>query len=443
MKANFLKRYLVLMLSVVTICGGNQIGLFTVMDAVAAPTEASSADPVKILLMNQVSPDFSDAQAEFVNAHYDYVFTGTLSAKMRSRVTGPQLFLYRSIGGTWTGFRHLDWDHINSNETMFCHNTDEANPHPNKRILTIWDAWLMAADDIVPADDPKALNHWINYYAVTTTAQVQTYNYDGLFVDAAGHKLNASSVNGLMPNGYSDEKWRDARYEGLAMIKSYLPDNLVIFNGLHNGNGVEHSLTLTNGGIWEGFAFNSFNAGYTGEDRWRNAVAFLQQHNENSMLAIVSKAKDLTSDIQKRMFILSSYLLVHTSNVALYMIDLEYSEDDTIFYYPEYEIKPGMPLGPYTEIQDGLFIRSFDEGIVLVNPSPSKSTSYFLDRSYRKVVPMGGGALPENGISDGILQYELVSGTFTLPPVSGYVLLKDDNRPDPPTSLRVAKEKHK
>lgn len=438
MQSTILTGYLVLMLSVATVCAGDQIASSrAVVDSINTPTDEQRAEPVRIRIMNQISSLLTDAQVDFVNAHYDYVFTGSLSAELRARVTGPQLFLYRSIGGTWTGFSHFDWDHINNYETMFCHNTSEANLHPNKRILTIWDAWLMAADDMVPADAPDALNHWINYYAVTASTQVHAHNYDGLFVDAAGHRLTAGTLYGLLPDGYSDEKWRDARYAGLEMIKSYLPDKWVIFNGLHSNNGVEHSLTLTDGGVWEGFAFNKYNDGYIGESLWRAAVDLFSRNNENSMLAMVSKSQNLTSDIQTRMFILSSYLLVYTNNVGLYMIDLDNSEADTLFFYPEYEIEPGSPLGPYTETQDGLFVRNFDQGVVLVNPSAEKTISYLLDKPYRKVIPSGGGALPENGVSDGVIDYESVSGTLALPPVSGFVLLKDDVRPGPPDNLKV------
>jgi hypothetical protein len=45
-----------------------------------------------------------------------------------------------------------------------------------------------------------------------------------------------------------------------------------VFNGLHSGNGVEHSLKLTDGGVWETFAFKASDDGYASEEKWREAI---------------------------------------------------------------------------------------------------------------------------------------------------------------------------
>ena len=190
----------------------------------------------------RISTQISPEQVDFVNQHYDFVMTPILSHAMRAAIHRPQLILYRSIQGTWTGFNHFDWEHINAHENMFEH-------HHSERILTIWNSWLMNADDLVNPTDPDALGHWINYYAVTASEQIYQYDYDGLFIDSASHRLGKSAVNGIMPDDYDAEEWRQGRVSSLAFIKSYLPDKSVVFNGLHSRAGAEDSLANTDGGM--------------------------------------------------------------------------------------------------------------------------------------------------------------------------------------------------
>jgi polyhydroxybutyrate depolymerase len=369
-------------------------------------------------------PVKTDAQIDFVNGHYDSVMTSILNAELREKIQGPKLFLYRSIQGTWTQFNQFNWTHIAANENMFCHNSTAENTHPNNRIITIWNSWLMDGADLVDSDDPDALNHWINYYAVTASEQVYTLGYDGLFIDSASHKLWPGAVYGLMPDGYSDDGWRDGRYAALEFIKSYFPDKLVVFNGLHSDNGVENSLKLTDGGVWETFAFKASDDGYAGEEKWREAIELVERNKGEKLNLLVSKKKNLAADVQSRLFILTSYLLVSNQNVFLSMIDLDYDQLESIYYYPEYEIDLGVPLGCYRVNDEGIYERKFEKGMVLVNPSDTESYTYSLDKGYNIVIPVGGGVLPENGVPDGYLTYESVNDLLILPPVSGVVLLE-------------------
>jgi len=222
----------------------------------------NSAEAQQIFKGVRVSYSITDEQVDFINTHFDFVLTPFLSNQIRESFQKPELFLYRSIQGTWTDFNQFDWNHINSNENMFCH-SDSADQSQSTRILTIWDSWLMDGKDLVDSLAADAMNHWVNYYAVTASDQVHTYDYDGLFIDSAGHKLGEGAVNGIMPWDYSPDTWRDGRYAALSFIKTYLPDKKVIFNGLHSGNGADSSLSLTDGGMWEDFVYDINDGSYT------------------------------------------------------------------------------------------------------------------------------------------------------------------------------------
>lgn len=360
-------------------------------------------------------PVKTDAQIDFVNSHYDYVMTSVLNTELREKIQGPKLLLYRSIQGTWTDFNHFNWKHIDLNENMFCH-------HNDNRIKTIWNSWLMNGSDLADRNAPDALNHWVNYYAITASEQVHEYNYDGLFIDSASHRLWPGAVYNLMPDDYSDKDWRDGRCRALEFIKSYFPDEIVVFNGLHTGNGAEHSLTFTDGGMWETFAFRPSNSKYYGEEKWREVIELVERNREDKLICVVSKKKYLIQDIQSRMFILTSYLLVSNQNVLLTMIDLDYDQLKSIYYYPEYEVDLGSPLSSYT-VNDGIYERKFEKGIVLVNPSAIKSHTLSLDKEYNKIVPVGGGLVQKDGSCEGSITYQTVNNEITLPPISGVVLI--------------------
>ncbi len=386
-------------------------------------SEASHKNINYINIGTRISKEITDAQIDFVNAHYNYVLTSLLSNEVRNKIQGPQLLLYRSIQGTWTNFNQFDWNHINENENMFCHNSSTKNPNPNNRILTIWNSWLMDGDDLVDKNCSDALNHWINYYAVTASKQVYEFNYDGLFIDSASHNLWPSAVYNLMPDNYSGDKWRDGRYNALKFIKSYFPDKTVIFNGLHAGNGAERSLVLTDGGMWETFAFQPSSSKYWGEEKWKEVIELTERNSNEKLISIVSKKKHLTDDVQSRMFILASYLLVSNPNVSLTMVDLDYGDGGELLYYPEYEINLGNALGAYTIGNNSIYERRFEKGIVLVNPSNVKSHTIILEKEYNAVIPEGGGLIQKDGTCKGSITYEIVNDKIILLPKTGVILI--------------------
>jgi hypothetical protein len=368
----------------------------------------------------RISVQVGEGVQRSVNAHYAYVMTPVLSREVRRAVQGPDLILYRSIQGTWEGFGQFDWAHINATETMFEH-------HQGERILTLWNSWLMNTDDLVAADAPDAMNHWVNYYAVTASEQVYEYDYDGLFIDSASHQLHPSAVRGKMPDDYDPDDWYRGRVESLAFIKSYLPDKSVIFNGLHSRGGAENSLANTDGGMWEVFAFKPQTGEYQGIAAWLEVMELVSAHNAEKQIVLVLKEQpDLNHDLQKRIFTVASYLLVSNENVILSMTDLGHINSSLPLYYPEYSVDLGSPLSDFTYSEaESLAIRKFEHGIVLVNPSESETAVFETNNPYLSVQPIGGGEVAEDGSWDGSVEYELIATeSIELPPLSGLLLLE-------------------
>ena len=366
----------------------------------------------------------SPAQVDFINNHFEFVNTSYLSAEVRAAIQGPELSLYRSIQDTWPGYSQFLWEHINANENMFCH-YDSLDQSENTRILTIWGSWLMDGNDLVDPDDPDAMNHWINYYAVTASNQIDSCGYDGLFVDAAAHSFSYKRLVNPdhMPWNYNEDEWREGRRQALEFIKFHLPDKTVVFNGLHNRAGEDSSLVFTDGGMWEDFAYSPQDEGdYQGIANWWAAIQCIQNYREDNLLFMAVKKSGLIEDYQARMFSVASYLLVSNENVVLSLSDWTYH--DSIQYYPEYDISIGEPIGDFELREDTLFTREFADGLVLVNPTETYSKTYNLENEYYQIVPIGGGIIDRDATYDGYLSYELVSGEIEIPPVCA-VILKD------------------
>jgi hypothetical protein len=152
---------------------------------------------------------------------------------------------------------------------------------------------------------------------------------------------------------------------------------------------------------------------------------------------LFAKKPGLTTDIEPTIFILASYLLVSNENVALSMGDFDYDKGTAMQYFPEYDIDLGAPLGGYS-VENG--VRGFEKGFVLVNPSDFQSKTYTLDRDYYKVISSGGAYVEKDGSWYGSLDYETVSGILTLPPVSGFVLLSEEDDETPMVEITKPKK---
>lgn len=159
---------------------------------------------------------------------------------------------------------------------------------------------------------------------------------------------------------------------------------------------------------------------YYGEEKWQEAIRLADIYGNEKYICLVSKKAGFTEDVSARMFVFASYLLVSHPSVILYISDLSYGTK-VILYYPEYEVDLGNPLGTYSE-RDGVFERRFEKGRVLVNPSASTSRTIPLDVLCEKIIPVGGGIVPPNGLWQGRLITQPVSQTLEIPPVSGVVL---------------------
>jgi hypothetical protein len=140
--------------------------------------------------------------------------------------------------------------------------------------------------------------------------------------------------------------------------------------------------------------------------------------------------KGYKENTDSRIFALACYLLGANELSTYNFVDIDNEFSNPLQYYPEYEIDLGNPVdypNKVVELLDpetNLVIRLFEKGMVIVNPW-SYHIDIQLDATYQKITPHGGGIVRIDGITDGYLTYESISGCVTVPKQSAIILLVD------------------
>lgn len=244
--------------------------------------------------------------------------------------------------------------------------------------------------------------------------------YDGIYFDNT--TTITSDFEDLVtepPLGYDESAYYNAVYALLGATRTDFPGKTVIFNTYAGWEtpgfrGLE-LLPVADGIFFEGFSYK-VRAGLFDKPR------LLQQLTD--FAGIVQSGKSAVAldygspgDITRRTLSLACYLLVANENALHFFSSPEVDSD--VQQWPEDSLNLGSPTGAYVTTSSGLLQRDFTGGRVLVNPEDTLSLSYTVEATRReKMVPSGGGAWPATGSLD----WQTLSGTVTLPPMSGLIL---------------------
>lgn len=382
--------------------------------------------------------EVSQAQIDFLNSNYDYLRVFRPIQEFREVIDIP-IFLYRTIAGAGTldsGYTDtwIDGDYMNMHEDMFLHSA--VSSRADKRFENPFGRWATNVCDFGESAK-EGVDHWVNYYTSRAVEDIYSVNYDGLFIDSAEHELDSKwpipEMESLVEN-YSNEDWVICLRNAFAHIKAKMPDKTVIFNGLHRGSAdAVESLEYVDGGFHEEFLYSWYRGneeGYFGKQNWISIIETIEKVKESKIIRLLSSPRGSKLDdiIKTRMFILGSYLLVSNENVYISFNDHDLKDQEEWFdgipRLPEFDIRLGKPLGAYYE-KDDIYIREFEDGLVIVNPDERATYNYHLDNTCYKVIPEGVNVVDKNGsISGGSLEYEPISGTIEVKPVSGLIVLR-------------------
>jgi hypothetical protein len=241
---------------------------------------------------------------------------------------------------------------------------------------------------------------WMKYSVDNYLAS--SAGWDGVFLDVVPLQIKHISPNGFQ--GYSDDKeFQAALVAYLDYAHSRFAENqkLFIVNGaeliyqddyvsfIPSKNYWELFLDITDGCLEESFA-NRYYWGrsevWQPEERWARQIQAMEYAEEHSKYYIAfSHNRGLNR--QDTIYNLGSFLLgagghSYFYNMGLEKYRLENFKVDYELFKDVYAVNLGKPIGNMYQ-EDGLWLRQFEKGLVVVNPDDT-SHLLTLDRKMRR-----------------------------------------------------------
>jgi hypothetical protein len=238
-------------------------------------------------------------------------------------------------------------------------------------------------------------------------------HYDGCFLDSLGptgvngEALTSLPINPSTNNVYTRREWLAATETVAERVRSALTPTPVIMNGLVDGPGYFNSSGPTErlldgalGGMSEAFirAAGTGASKYKGEVAWKNDVDMLADaglRSSGNIAFAITKVWCAASDSQVNSlhrYALGSFLLGYRPGHAYFQFR---SDHDLTRPYAYEDVVLGTPSSSYFRT-NGLYVRNFQYGKVIVNPTTS-SHSISLTRRYKDL----SGVLRSGSISLG------------------------------------------
>ena len=260
--------------------------------------------------------------------------------------------------------------------------------------------------------NPKS-SGWRDHRLAECRQKLAASHYDGCFLDSLGPTgVNGESVTAIpidpaTNRAYTRRAWLTATETVSERVRSGIAPRPMLMNGLVDGpgyfNGTGPTETLLNGaagGMSEAFmrAASSGVAKYKGEEGWRHDVDMLadvgQRTSGGIALAITKVWCSATSSqiASWHRYALGSFLLGYRPGHAYF----QFRSNHDLTTPSSYEnVVLGNPIRAYQRV-NGLYVRDFQYGKVIVNPTTS-SHSLSLSRRYVDL----GGAYRSGSISLG------------------------------------------
>lgn len=250
------------------------------------------------------------------------------------------------------------------------------------QISTQYPNWFLLDINGNPIHYPNSSNFfmdpgspgWREYFIEKVNRFQQDNGWDGLFLDNVDGSLNRFEDWGILLANYpSDAAYQQAIVGFLQEISRsdfhiagkpiyanipFLVDTGVWFEYLQHLDGA----------MLEAFAVGWEN-GYLSKEEWLSQME-LAEHTQKLGKDIFLVAQGTVDDIERMRFGFASFLLINNGQAYF-----RYTNDDayrTLWWYPEYDIHPGQPVGPRYE-RNGIWYRDFEHGKVMVDPTNHKS----------------------------------------------------------------------
>ncbi len=361
--------------------------------------------------------DMSEAQFEFAATHYDGTQKVFASDVRRFRSGNPNFVILNYRLGEGLGYRSTsgeclpDGDWVKVIEAEKWLREYPTNPPEEwfyhidgQRVLFCdWGWYLMDTNN--PA--------WRTYWAAEVFRQLRANGADGIFVDSL-----------IPPNYYGGDRFSPQLPVIDEAFEQEWAARIEAFIAFGQSGDLADYYFIPNVGEW---ATGRDTTDYSGADgvmvegfgRWTDGAYFSAAQNDwqlqmDRVLQMVNQDKVLLlqqyvdgADTKDRLFLLGSYLLVKGRYTY---INLEFSPQPE--WFPEYSIPIGEPVGGIPSSVSslwhsgwGVYVRTYSNGLVLVNPSDEVLT-VDLGQMYYQAFPAGGGVVPFDGdVSGWIVDY--------------------------------------
>lgn len=373
---------------------------------------------------DQLGSRMSEAQVEFAASHYAGTQKMERSEAERLRAYNPDLIILHYRLGLGLGYRTIEGDCDPTGEWIHLIEGDEwAQEWPGESMVA--DDWFYHwpvgnRSRIMNCDWGWYLMNlenqgWRTYWTKEVLRQVLAIDADGVFADSFSvpNYLGAERFKPNLP--LSDPGFESEWAEDLEAFIAYLQESdLQNYYFVPNVGSWVTSRDSTDysdvdGVMVEGFAEWGMGQYFELSD-WQLQMDRILNLVQQDKVILAQQYID-PMDLNERMFILGSYLLVKGHQTYL-----NFEVDMLPEWFPEYAIAIGHPVDGIPENISllwasawNVYRRNYSNGIVLVNPADAIRTIH-LDRTYYQVIPSGGGIVPENGdISGWSLNYRAVN----------------------------------
>jgi hypothetical protein len=376
------------------------------------------------VFVDQLTTQMTDAQKAFMATHAvgSQKLVKTLADSMRSYNPDFIVVQYHLAfgagdisnidGNDWVS----NWTFENAQEDFFEHRS--WSTQPNQRVLQQDWNWYLT--------DPTG--DWALYFIGNTLDRMDPLGeqFDGVFADSASQPWNTDPA-----------KWWEGSDDPHDMFTYWTPKTQQFFDTVAAAyhtlptyyylipNAGSYVTTISDitydqcdGVMIEGFSH--WDAGsYFDEVDWRLQMSRIRDLAIKDKIILCQTGVEVDNTVD-RLFVLGSYMLIKDNYTYLNMLGPWGLEPQ---WWPEYSWNPGPAVEDWTTIDelqdpDGCYVRHFDNGIVIVNPS-DETRYYTTTKMYSHTMYASGGLLPEDGVPTGVATGPIVgAGVQEIPPHS-------------------------
>ena len=344
---------------------------------VAAPAHAltkpaPTTDTIRVFA-DQLPDGLPPAQLDFAAAHYAGAQKLGASTTLALKARNPSFFMIQYRLGLGLGRR----TQLRFGDTW----RPEWPAHPQARwfyrykdsrvFQTTWGWYLMNTDDA----------SWRAYYVAQLRRQVATTHADGAFLDSTSVPNGFGADTFTPPLPPIDVPWElgwTKRIERwLPFVQRRLGKPVIVNAGSWVTTRDRTSYAGAAGVMIEGFATGLAPADW--ELELNRALGLVRRDR-----IVICQSYPDPADVRARMFDLGSYLLIKGAHTYV-----NFAEGIRVDWFPEYEIDLGAPVDPPGLRRDqGVFVRRFANGLVVVNPGDT-AVRYTLPAPLDRVTPSG------------------------------------------------------